>query len=366
MKNKAVKLIALILVFSFVFALSACKKDEEETTVTPTTEQAETATPESTTADQLSNPLSVEVIKVALGSASSSTWDEKVTSLTAEQKQTITSYFEAVGKSVAFRDDNIYLVENGTTSAPADETTSSGGTPAASEQPTAAPGIKAPVGGNIVDIVAFYNQYANATKEYQGKITVHRKIGTITDISYFGIGWLTGALQSVLNRQLKDKDETKTFILGKNPADSNDTLEKFLPRSAGQKMSTLKPEGVKTATCVADGNGWKVSITLKKEVMNGIDAIPPHHSSVMDKIQIDNKSMDPFTLGDGQIVYGQTVEPNNGGTFTVKVNPNGYLDSLNIDAPLQISGKLGYKGNLNIDTVIDGKFWGDMTFTYYS
>lgn len=301
MKNKAVRFTALILIFSFVFALSACKEDDKTTTIeTTTTAQTE--------------PIAEET--------------------TAE-----------------------------ITTTPVEETTGENTT--APEETTASVGITAPIGGSIADIVKFYNQYANATKEYQGKITVQRKMGTKTEITKFLPG-LKGILQGVLDRQLKDKDETKTFVGGKNPTDSNDTLEKFLPRSAGQKMSTLKPEGVKTATCVADGNGWKVLITLKKEVMTGIDTIPPHHSSVMDPLQIDNESMDPFTLGDGQVVYGQVVEPNNGGTLTAKVNPNGYLDYLNLNAPLQISGKLGYKGSLNIDTVIVGSFWGDLTFTYSS
>lgn len=305
MKNKAMRFTALILIFSFVFALSACKKGEPETTTAETTASEET-TAEETTAE------------------------------------------ETTGEA---------------TTTPVEETTEE--STAAPEETTAPAGINAPVGGSIADIVKFYNQYANATKEYQGKITVQRKMGTKTEITKFLPG-LKGILQGVLDRQLKDKDETKTFVNGKNPGDSNDTLEKFLPRSAGQKMSTLKPEGVKTATCVADGNGWKVVITLKKEVMNGIDTIPPHHSSVMDPLEIDNESMDPFTLGDGQVIYGQIEAPNNGGTLSAKVNPNGYLDYLKLDAPLQISGKLGYKGSLNIETVIVGTFWGDLTFTYPS
>lgn len=305
MKTKPVKFLALLLVFSFVFAFSACKGDETVTTTSDTNAVSTTRTDETS------------------------------------QEET----------------------SAGDTTAPGETTTEVSTAPG---ETTAAPaGITAPVGGSIADIVAFYNQYANATKEYKGKITVNRKMGTETKITEF-LPLVKGVLQGVLDRQLKDKDETKTFVNGKNPSDGNDTLEKFLPRSGGQKMSVLTPAGVKFASCVIDGSGWKVSITLKKEVMNGLDSIPPYHSSVMDPLEIDNESMDPFTIGDGQVVYGQTAEPNNGGTITAKVNPNGYLDYLNLNAPLQISGKLGYKGSLNIDTVIDGRFWGEMTFTYYS
>lgn len=302
MKSKITKFLALLMAASIVFSLAACGKEDDKTTTTEATTTAQAETTAQETSEQA-------------------------------------------------------------TTTPAEETTGENTT--APEETTAVAGIKAPVGGSITEIVKFYNQYANATKEYQGKITVQRKMGTKTEITKMTFG-LKQILQGVLDRQLKDKDQTKTFVNGKNPSDSNDTLEKFLPRSAGQKMSTLKPEGVKTATCVADGNGWKVVIILKKEVMNGIDSIPPHHSSVMDPLEIDNESMDPFTLGDGEVIYGQIKEPNDGGTLSAKINPNGYLDHLRLDAPLQISGKLGYKGSLNIETVIVGSFWGDLTFTYPS
>ncbi len=306
MKNKAVRFIALILVFSFVFAFSACKEDETQTTAATTTAPAE-STAEQTTGEVLTGDVTTD------------------------------------------------LVDQTT-----DETTT------ATQETTAATALTAPVGGSTADIVTFYNRYANATKEYKGKITVRRKMGTQTEIAKFFPG-LKGILQNVLDRQLKDKDQTKTFVGGKNPADSNDTLEKFLPRGAGQKMSTLIPGGVKSATCTSDGSGWKVVITLKKEVMNGISTVPPYHSSVMDPITIDDDSMDPFTLGNGQVVYGQIEAPNNGGTLTAKVNAKGYLDSIIIDAPLQISGKLGYSGFPGgIDTIINGTFWGDLTFTYSS
>ncbi len=239
----------------------------------------------------------------------------------------------------------------------------SGGTTAAAAETTAAGTINAPVGTDIVKIVAFYNQYANATKDYTGKITVQRNMGTVTTITKFGISMFKGLLQDVLDKQLKDEFENKTFVNGKNPADSNDTLEKFLPRGGGEKMSILTPAGVKSASCVKDGNGWKVTIVLIKEE-SGIDTPPKYHSSVMDPLEIDSNSLDPFTLGDGKVIYGQINAPYDGATLIASVNPKGFLDHLRMDAPLQISGKLGYKNIGNIETVIDGKFWGDMTFTY--
>ena len=316
MKIILTKISAFVLILAFIFTFAACKKNDGTMTTAEesTASSGVTAAPEVTTA-----------------------------SVSAQPGETTAAATDASGQ---------------TTSAAA-------ATAAATETETKAPaatGINAPVGTDIADIVAFYNRHANATKEYLGKITVQRDMGTITTITKMGWG-LKGILQSVLDRQLKDKSENKTFINGKNPTDSNDTLEKFLPRGGGEKMSILTAPGVKRASCVKDGTGWKVVIVLKKEVST-IDKAPKYHSSVMDPLEIDSNSLDPFTLGDGKVIYGQINAPYDGATLVAKFNKNGYLDHLRMDAPLQISGKLGYKNKGNIETVIDGSFWGDMTFKY--
>jgi len=324
MKKILAKTTALILVLVFIFAFSACKNNSaEETTSAETATQAVTTAGNSETA-------------AATSSAVTTLPEETATAGETTAAATVTA--------------------GQTTSAAA-------ATSAETETKTpAATGINAPVGTDIADIVAFYNRHANATKEYPGKINVQRDMGTITTITKMGWG-LKGILQSVLDRQLKDKSENKTFVNGKNPTDSNDTLEKFLPRGGGEKMSILTAPGVKRASCVQDGTGWKVVIVLKKEVST-IDKAPKYHSSVMDPLEIDSNSLDPFTLGDGKVIYGQINAPYDGATLVAKFNKNGYLDHLRMDAPLQISGKLGYKNKGNIETVIDGSFWGDMTFKY--
>jgi hypothetical protein len=312
MKNNLKKIISVILVLTFIFAFSACKGSGTETTTASVTTAEGDTTAETT----------------------------------------------AAGDTTA----EVTTLPGGTTAA---VTTATGETTTAAAVTTTKPAITiiAPVGGSIAQIVAFYNQYANATKDYTGKINVQRNMGTKTTITKFGLSIFKGLLQGVLDNQLKDKYENKTFVNGKNPSDSNDTLEKFLPRGKGEKMSVLTPPGVKSAACVRDGTGWKVTIILKKEI-SGIDTPPKYHSSVMDALEIDSKSLDPFTLGDGQVVYGQMTAPYNGATLVAIVNPKGTLDHLRMDAPLEISGKLGYKNFGNIETVIDGSFWGDMTFKY--
>lgn len=250
------------------------------------------------------------------------------------------------------------------TTAPAEDTTA--GTeetttePDASGETTTAPsaGLVAPVGTDKAAIAAFYNNSANATKAYKGKVTVRRDMGTETTITKMMFG-LKQILQSVLDRELKPESETKTFV---NGADNTGyALEKFLPRGAGKPMSELAPAGVKSASCTKDGTGWRVELVLNLEQVNDLAVYPKHHTSVMDPLEINPASLDPFTLESAKVIYGKDGA---GAKLVATVNADGYLDRLVLDAPLTISGKLGYKGNGNIETVIEGKWYGDMTFTY--
>jgi hypothetical protein len=297
MKNKPVKILALLLALTFVFSFSACKKTEPgQTTTTETTAEVTTLIGETTS--------------------------------------------EA-------------------TTAPGETTTQ--GTTVPGDTTAVPAGISAPVGGSISDIVAFYNQYANTTKKYMESITVKRDMGTVTQITKMAL--FKGILQDLLDKQLQDESITKTFNNGYVGSDKNDTLEKFLPRGAGKNMSDLTAAGVKSASCTTSGSGWVVKITLYKEIVSGLSTPPKHHTSVMDPMTIDPKDLDPFTIGEGKVTYGDVNSKDTGASLTATFNDKGYLVNLRMDAPLQIAGKLGFN-NKGINTVIDGKWWGDMTFKY--
>lgn len=302
---KTKKLTALLLAFAFLLLLAACGDKPQQTTAPESTASDETTTAPDT--------------------------DDTTTALTTTAAVTTT----------------------------APVTTAPGETTAAAT--TAPVGIDVPVGGTKAQIVAFYNQYANATKKYMGPITVRRDMGTVTQITEMAAGKII--LQSILDRQLQDESKTKSFNHGYVGSDKNDTLEKFLPRGAGKPMSELVPAGVKSASCAASGSGWVVKITLYKEVVSGLSTPPKHHSSVMDPMTIDPDDMKPLTIGEGKVTYGDVNSADTGASLVATFNAKGYLIKLRMDAPLQIAGKLGVSG-VGVYTVIDGKWWGELTFTY--
>jgi hypothetical protein len=293
MKSNMKKIIALLLVFCFVFAFAACKDDNEETTTAAATTSADTTAAGETTAEE--------------------------TTIAGET----------------------------TTAAPTQP----------GETTTAAAAIIAPVGGSIADIVKFYNQYANATKAYTGKVTIKRVDGTTGKIEALKPDW--DSIRKEAAGMLADLNSypettTKTFVNGMSGTDS---LQKFLPRSDVKTLSELQPAGVKSATCTVSGTGWKVSIVLKPETTNNLNDKPTYHSQCMDTVDISNDDLEPFTLGGAVVTY-------QGGTINAQINNKGLLDSLNLFEPDSISGTLKLSFINLITTTIAGTWQSETTYTY--
>ena len=302
------KILALLLVFTFVFAFSACKGSTDETT----TAAATTVPGETTSAEVTTLP------------------GDTTAAVTTLPGETTTAGTTLPGQ---------------TTTTPAVTTTM----PAVT--------IKAPVGGTPALIVAFYNQYANATKAYKGKVTIKRVDGTTGKIEKLSPDWksirdqATGMLADLNSYP---KTATKTFVNGMNGTDS---LQKFLPRSDYKTLSELEAAGVKSATCVKNGTGWKVSIVLKPEQTTNLNDHPKYNYQCMDTVNISNDDLKPFTLGGAQVSY-------QGSTITAQINSKGLLDSLTLYEPDSISGTLKYSFISLITTTIVGTWQSKTIYTY--
>jgi hypothetical protein len=299
------KILALLLVFTFIFAFSACTGNNKETTTAAATTIAEVTTlPGDTTA--------------------------AVTTLSGETTTAATT------------------LPGQTTTAPAVTTTK-----------PAAVTIKAPVGGTISQIVAFYNQYANATKAYTGTVKVQKTSGTTSVINYVAYAWAVKsiALDKLPHDYARRADET--FKNGKQVG-GTDTLVKHLPRDSDAKMSVLDPAGVLSATCVKSGSGWKVLITLKSETVNSLSAVPKYHSQCMDTLSIKDSDLNPFTLQKASVNYTDAT------TITAVVNAKGLLDSVNIFEPARITGDLTYPplGFQLKNTDVTGTYKDEYVFIY--
>lgn len=213
-------------------------------------------------------------------------------------------------------------------------------------------GINAPVNGSKADIVAFFNKYATAMKQYKGKVTVKRVQGTTSKINSITGGSAIAKIAQPLLPNDYPKTDNKTFNGGK--ASDGTTLASFLPAS---KRASYKvdPAGVKSASCVKQGSGWKVSITLVTESGEGLTYVPKHHGSCFDTLSLTKDSFGPFEPVSTKVNYQS-------GTFTFVLNANGTLASINVSEPANVICKL--KKGVSIDADFTGTWQQQYTFAY--
>lgn len=219
--------------------------------------------------------------------------------------------------------------------------------------------IKAPVNGSKAEIVAFFNKYATAMKQYKGKVTVNRVQGTTSKINSLDPNKILGidliATAEPLLPNDYPKTATKTFNGGK--ASDGTTLASFLP-AAKRASYNVDPAGVKSASCVKQGSGWKVSITLVTESGEGLTYVPKYHGSCFDTLSLTPDDFKPFSPKSTKVNYQS-------GTFTFVLNADGTLASINVSEPANVVCKLTFgNSNVGIDANFTGTWKQDFTFTY--
>ena len=314
MKKKLTALLAMLLAVSFVFTLAACGGDDGETTTAATTEEA-TDVDNTTAADETTG---------------------------TDVSETGTDVSET-GTDVS---------ETGTD---ASTTVKPDETPA---KPTV---ITAPVNGSMSQVLTFYNKYANAMKSYKGKVTVTKKSGTVSTIKSITGGSVVKNLALKMLPNDYEQKPTYTFTNGKSNKD-NKSLSSWLPRDYSPLMSELSPtgaNGVKSATCVTSGSGWKVTIVMKDDNTSGANALsdkPKYVSKCMDTLDLKAKDLEPFILENANVNY-------TGCTIVAVFNAQGLMTKLDVTTPANITGKLKY-GIIGINADVTGTYKGNYTFTY--
>ena len=215
--------------------------------------------------------------------------------------------------------------------------------------------INAPVNGKKNDIVAFFNKYATAMKQYKGKVTVKRVQGTTSKINSITGGSAIANIAQPLLPNDYPKTATQTFNGGK--ASDGTTLASFLP-AAKRAAYNVNPAGVKSASCVKQGNGWKVSITLIVESGEGLTFVPTHHGSCFDTLSLTPDDFKPFSPKSTKVTYQS-------GTFTFVLNADGTLASISVSEPANVVCRLTFgNSNVGIDANFTGTWKQDFTFTY--
>jgi len=141
----------------------------------------------------------------------------------------------------------------------------SAGNPSAQEANNAI--INAPVGGGIAQIVAFYNQYANAVKAAE-RITIIKHNVREVEME------IPRLLRALMPREAPgffpnlNITITETFVNGEGTDDAARKLTDFLPINGKPNVSQLRASHVQSANCVKRGDDWIVTIILKDEPLD--------------------------------------------------------------------------------------------------
>ena len=164
--------------------------------------------------------------------------------------------------------------------------------------------VSAPVGGSIAQIVAFYNQCANAVKAAE-RITIVKYDAREMDME---IPFVLRALMPRAMREYPPKQQTtitETFVNGEGTNDAERKLAGFLPVTGRIFVSQLRASHVQSAACVKRGDDWIVTIILKDEPL---DTMLNNTRDYENMSEADReKLMDDFLFESG---YGASMELN--------------------------------------------------------
>jgi len=216
------------------------------------------------------------------------------------------------------------------------------------------------VPGDIAEIVAFYNERANAMKTYASRVTVIKRDGVTSKINHLGGG---SAVLSVAENMLQDSYSQKPTLTFDNGVSGNKTLAAYLPRGYSSLMSELNPSGengVKYATIADNNGGHIVTIVMKDEITAGPTALsdkPTYISQCMDTMNLTPEDLRPFTLENATATY-------TGCRIEAVFDAQDRMTKLDVTTPIRVMGDLVYGVIQLKDTDIVGTYNGNYTFAY--
>ena len=215
------------------------------------------------------------------------------------------------------------------------------------------------VPGNIAEIVAFYNERANAMKTFQNRVTVSKKDGTTSQINSMTGG---SVVQNIANDLLPNDYSEKPALTFINGVSGNKTLSSYLPRDYSNLMSELNPSGdngVKYATIISDSDGYTVTIVMNDEITAGPTALsdkPAYVSLCMDTLELTQNDLEPFTMVNATATY-------TGCKIEAVFDSQGRMTKLDVTTPVRILGNLKY-GFIELNADVTGTYKGNYTFAY--
>lgn len=206
------------------------------------------------------------------------------------------------------------------------------------------------------EIAAAYNKAINDTKNYTGSVHLKKDSTvaiTITDCP--GGDTVKNIVQGVVDNYAGSSTKEYDYNNGAD-ADGGKLYNRITP---GDRDAALTEAGIANATCVADGDGYKMTITLvsEKATFDGTNTVnPANHESCLDPLNLATLDVNPITITNADMTYP-------GATLEVTVDGQGRMTVFSVKLPLSGSGT-GGMGFIKATVGLEGSLDDLYTFTY--
>ncbi len=224
--------------------------------------------------------------------------------------------------------------------------------------PTQAPSGDAKIPSTKAEIAEAYNKAINGTKNYTGNVSVHKKsVIAIQVTDAPGGAVVLKIVQPIVDKFTGTTESDYSYTNGAD-AEGGLLAKRVTP---GDREAKLTEAGIANATAVADGDGYKMTITLvaEKSTYDGTNTVNPvNHESIMDPLNLATLDVNPIVITAADMNYpGATVE--------VKVDGQGRMTYHSIKMPLDGSGTGSVKfPPLDATIGLAGSLDDEFTYTY--
>ena len=245
-----------------------------------------------------------------------------------------------------------------TTAAPAGDATTAA---PAGDSTTKAPEAAAPSGSSKVpstpaEVVAAYNKAVNDTKNYKG--SCHFKKDSTVALSVTdcpGGATVAKIVQPVIDNLAGSSTWEADYNNGANP-DGGQLYNALTP---GDRDAALTEEACASATAVAAGDGYKMTVVIKSErsTFDGTNTTyPVYHQQITNPLNLAEIEADPIVITAADMSYA-------GATVEVTVDGEGRITLMTLKMPIEGSGT-GKAGFINATIGIAGSLDDTYTITY--
>ncbi|MGN0467719.1 MAG: hypothetical protein ACI4GY_03215, partial [Acutalibacteraceae bacterium] len=226
--------------------------------------------------------------------------------------------------------------------------------------PAADAGASAGIPSTPEEIVAKYNEVVNAAKKEQN-VTLHKVNNITLNCTDCSAASLTNTVNTALSALAKGSDHTYTVANGSATNEAGEAADLNGVISPSGRDSALTAGAVSSATAVAEGDGYTMTIKLnaEKSTFDGTNTVNPEgHNSCLDPL---NLATIEIPIPGCSITNADMDYP--GATLTATVNGAGKLTKLIVNLPMSGSGT-GKILVTSLTVSIEGSMDDTYDFTY--